>query len=306
MAFHCKCNPLSLHASQKILPSLLAVSVAISAGMCSFSGLALANPHPEALTKYQQAMDAYIQGNHTQAVQLFEQSSKIDPTFPDTYFNLGTLYYEQQNFSAAERAYRQAIALRPSDQESRYNLGLSYEKQNKLAQAREVLAQIPQGDKHFNGAQQKIQLISQQLTSNQHSTPSTTTGTTQPAVKKPVVETVATDFSGPTGIAMATNGTLFVANYSKNVIEQLMPNGTKQVFAKDNINGPVGLAYHPGSQELFVANYLGNSITRINANGQSETMISNLKKPYYLKLDAINNILYVSEQESNTLSRIRL
>lgn len=292
-------TPLNLTSQRQKLSTQLASGL-LAASIILSTGAAIANPHPEALTKYQQAMDAYIQGNHTQAIQLFEQSSKVDPTFPDTYFNLGTLYYEQQNFAAAERAYRQAVALRPSDHESRYNLALSYEKQRKMAQAKEVLAQIPAGDKHYTGAQQKIQLLTQQIASQGKTNTTTTTA------KAPVVETIAKDFSGPTGIAIANNGTLYVANYAKNEIEQLMPNGTKQVFAKEHINGPVGLVYHPGRQEFFVANYLGNSIARISANGKSQTMVSNLKKPYYLNLDTVNNILYVSEQESNTVSRIRL
>lgn len=294
-----------LFPSKSLKNALLGATLAASICLSTTSLSALANPDPEALTKYQQAMDAYIQGNHQQAVQLFEQSSKIDPTFPDTYFNLGTLYYEQQNYPLAERAYRQAIALRPTDHESRYNLGLTYEKENKVAEAREMLMQIPQGNKHYTGAQNKLAVLSQKFQSATD-TPHQPSYVADQPLKTAVLETVATDFSGPTGIAVSPTGNLFVANYSKNIIEQLMPNGTKQVYAKEGINGPVGLAYHAGRKELFVANYLGNSITRITADGKSTTMISNLKKPYYLRLDPINNYLYVSEQESNTVSRIRL
>lgn len=121
------------------------------------------------------------------------------------------------------------------------------------------------------------------------------------------VQTLARDFEGPTGMAIGPNGFLYVADYNKNLIYKLMPDGRKMVFAQgEAIKGPIGMVFDPHSNMLFVANYQNNTIARINPQGESSVVASNMHKPYCLYLDQSHNTLYVSEQENNSVSIIPL
>jgi DNA-binding beta-propeller fold protein YncE len=100
---------------------------------------------------------------------------------------------------------------------------------------------------------------------------------------------------------------MYVANYSKNLIYRVGANGDKTVFTQgDTLKGPIGLVYNAKSNELYAANYLQNNIVRINSTGKASVLVSGLNKPYNLFLDSVNNVLYVSEQENNVISRIAL
>ncbi|MFN8615143.1 MAG: tetratricopeptide repeat protein [Vampirovibrionales bacterium] len=292
----------------------------------------------KALLLYQQGLEANAQGRTEAALQLFEQAALVEPTYANTFFNMGLLQYRKQNYQKAQQAFARAADLTPNDSEAWYNLGLAYEKLNNSSQAQASWQRIAPGSLRYANAQEKLAELtrkpvttataSKPVSNNTSSSatsaakPTTTTAATtapaatkpavatapKPPVKAPVVELVAKDFSGPTGIAITADGTLLVANYSKNAIEKITPTGQKSLWVKDGgLNGPVGLVFDPRSKSVFVANYLGNSITRVDVTtGKMAPLVSNLKKPYYLKLDTNSNILYVTEQETNSMSRIRL
>lgn len=117
----------------------------------------------------------------------------------------------------------------------------------------------------------------------------------------------AQGFAGPTGLAIAPDGGLFVANYSKNVIYKVDTKGIKSIFAQsDTLKGPVGMVLDPRNGNLYVANYLGNNIARVSPEGRVNLLVSGLNKPYYLMLDTISNALFISEQETNTVSKVDL
>ncbi len=283
-----------------------------------------AGPNIKAMQLYQQAVEANAQGKGMAALQLFESAADADPNYSDTFFNLGVLQYQMGNYPKAKSAFERAVSLKATDADAWYSLALTQEKLNQPQQAITTLHHIPATSAKYGSAQGKIATLQQQIQSAQlqqqqlaatqatANQPQTTTpqyqGTVAPPNRSNVnVEVVAKDFSGPTGIAVGNDGTVFVANYSKNVIDRISPDGKKtEIEASGTLSGPVGLVFHPQTQELFVANYLGNSITRILPNGQASQMITDLKKPYYLNLDTRANILYVSEQESNTLGKIKL
>lgn len=297
--------------------ALLLASVAFSVALTAAQP-AIAGPNIKATQLYQQGVEANVQGKPLAAIELFEQAAENDPSYPDTYFNLGVLQYKMGNYPKAVSAFTRVTQLSPNDLDGWYNLALAQEKLNQPAQAIASLQRIPMGAPQYASAQGKIAamqqlqkqatLASQQLPATQVTTQSSTTASSMatPATAG-TLEVVGKEFAGPTGIAIGADGTVFVANYSKNVIDRIAPNGQKsEIDGGGNLNGPVGLVYHPMTQELFVANYLGNTITRIAPNGQANTFAKDLKKPYYLNIDVARNSLYVSEQETNTVSRIRL
>lgn len=331
----------SSSVSHQWIAVALSTTVALSAISGSLSNLYAETPsaaptlaNSKALVLYQQAIEANAQGRSEAALQLFEQAAVAEPTYANTFFNMGLLQYRKQNYQKAQQAFVRSAELSPTDGESWYNLGLAYEKLNNPAQAMASWQRIPPGNARYANAQDKLAEL-QRAKSSVASSPATTTTkpvatnaatstsvkpTTTPAIatkptptkplttfKAGAVEVVAKDFAGPTGIAIANDGTLLVANYSKNLIERVSATGQKTVWVKDGgLNGPVGMAYDSRNQTLYVANYLGNSITRVDAAGKTSALVSNLKKPYFLKLDTNSNTLYVTEQETNSMSRIRL
>lgn len=313
--------------SHRRIALVTSLFVGLVAGTVALS--ALAGPNIKASQLYQQGVEANVQGKPLAAIELFEQAAQADAQYPDTFFNLGVLQYKLGNYPKAQAAFTRVTQLSPSDVDGWYNLGLAQEKLQQQGPAIASFQRVPMGSPRYASAQGKIATLQQaqyQANLAKQQLPATTVAATpsyaanspitQPATNtaantttttpgKP--EIVAKEFSGPTGIAIGADGTLFVANYSKNVIDRIAPNGQKsQIDGGGNLNGPVGLVYHPVTQELFVANYLGNTITRIAPNGQAMTLAKDLKKPYYLNIDVARNSLYVSEQETNTVSRIRL
>lgn len=124
---------------------------------------------------------------------------------------------------------------------------------------------------------------------------------------KKTVETYANGFFGPTGMALTPDGSLLVANYSKNLIYRVSPSGDKTVYAEgEGLQGPLGLAFDSANGVLYVANYLGSNVVRITPMGKVSVLASGLNKPYNLLLDTQKKLLYVTEQETNTVSKILL
>jgi DNA-binding beta-propeller fold protein YncE len=118
---------------------------------------------------------------------------------------------------------------------------------------------------------------------------------------------LAAGFLGPTGIVAGPDNHLYVANYLKNEVYRVSPtDGSKAIMTRQGLNGPIGMVWNAARQEWYVANYRGNSISRINTNGTATTLASNLHKPYMLMLDEARQMLYITEQETNAIAKIKL
>ena len=66
----------------------------------------------------------YKRGNYAGAVDLLEQSVKIDAQQPDAYFYLGASYLELKNFGRAQEYFKRAIQLKPDYALAHLNLGI--------------------------------------------------------------------------------------------------------------------------------------------------------------------------------------
>jgi DNA-binding beta-propeller fold protein YncE len=100
---------------------------------------------------------------------------------------------------------------------------------------------------------------------------------------------------------------LYVANYMKNEVYRVSPEtGAKTLLTHSGLNGPVGMVWNPTLQEWYVANYKGNSISRISPEGKTTVLADNLHKPYMLLLDNSRQTLYITEQETQSISRLKL
>ncbi|NJL47276.1 MAG: tetratricopeptide repeat protein [Leptolyngbyaceae cyanobacterium SM2_5_2] len=87
------------------------------------------------------------QGQLSEAVALFEQAVKADPTLAIAHYNLGTAHRARGYLDEAIAAYWQAIALQPNYAEAHQNLGVALVK----------LGQIPEALQAFSRAIQLYQ-----------------------------------------------------------------------------------------------------------------------------------------------------
>ncbi len=294
--------------------------------------------NPEAVKLYNQGLDTYMNGRSQQALALFEQAIQIDAHYADAYYNIGSIHYQNGQYEKAKEAFAKALQINPNDNQAKYNLGLSHEKLGQYKQAYDFMAQIPVSDKKYADARKRLEDLKPRLASLPQAAPSASKSPAQVEATKTVeqmlqqlsqqgalqpqsekaqtvldtdvkltVKTFAKGFSGPTGMTIGPGGYMYVANYSKNTIYKVGANGEKLVFVEgEGLNGPIGLTFNSKTGELYVANYLKNNIVRVTAEGEVSILASGLNKPYNLFLDAVNNDLYVSEQETNSVSKIAL
>ena len=296
---------------------LSSLMLAVLAFLLSFSSVtpALFAATPQAEAYYAQAMQAYEQKGFLQAASLFQKAADADNTYVDAWFNLGAVQYRLNKYEDARTAFQKALWRSPSDNEIRYNLGASLAKLNRNAEALEQFSKIPSTHPKYTDAQAQIVAIN---------TLKKTTVATKPTWTKPtqIVKTTKTNVTavaisgsglyakglvGPTGIAVGPSGELYVANYTKNNIVKILPNGTQSTVIQGGlINGPIGLVRDPRNGNLYVANYISGDVVTINPSGGVSTLKKGYGKPYYLYFDALTNRLFVSEQEGNQVSVIKL
>ena len=267
---------------------------------------------PQAEAYYAQAMQAYEQKGFLQAATLFQKAADADNTYVDAWFNLGAVQYRLNKFEDARNAFQKALWRSPGDNEIRYNLGASLAKLGRNTEALDQLNKIPSNHPKYNEALNQIASIKNSTVAKQ---PTWTKLTQVPKTTKTNVNAVAVSGSGlyarglvgPTGIAVGPNGELYVANYTKNNIVRILPNGNQSTITQGGlINGPIGLVRDPRNGNLYVANYISGDVVSITPSGTVNTLKKGYGKPYYLYFDALTNRLFVSEQEGNQVSVIKL
>ncbi|HEY9685425.1 MAG TPA: tetratricopeptide repeat protein [Coleofasciculaceae cyanobacterium] len=273
---------------------------------------------PEAIRSYNQGIEAYTQGRPNDALKKFQRATQLDPAYGDAYYNMGSIYYQMKQYDTARDMFQKSVNLNPGDSQAKYNLALALEKLARYEEAVNILSQIPASDPKAAQARLKLDELRPTLKPQVAAKPEPAKPSgpqpvrpsampTQPPSSKLMLQTFSKGYDGPTGIAIGPGGYMYVANYSKNLIYRVGASGEKAVFTQgESIKGPIGLVYNPKMNELYVANYLLGNITRVNSVGKASVLVSGLNKPYNLYLDAINNVLYVSEQESNAVSRVIL
>lgn len=118
------------------------------------------------------------------------------------------------------------------------------------------------------------------------------------------IRTVTDSFSGPTGIAKDSKNNIYVANFTKDSIERINVDGSKEIFIdKVGLLGPVGLAIDD-ADNLYVANYSGNSIVRIGQDRQVTVVVDKVTRPYYLFFDKATAKLFATVQGNDALVEI--
>jgi len=111
---------------------------------------------PQAMEQYEQASkinpdkaDPYYDignlfmetGRFSEAVAPYQQALKIDPNHADAHCNLGIIFFKLNRFPEAIEQYRQALRIKPHDAETHGNLGVALMQTGQISEAIEQFQQ---------------------------------------------------------------------------------------------------------------------------------------------------------------------
>ncbi len=248
---------------------------------------------------YNEGLDYYSKGEYSKAIQSFKTATQKDPDFIDAYYNLGSLFEYLKSYQSAIACFSKINQLDPSDTETVIKLAELYYRIGNYERALFYVTKVQDNDDMYGKAKS---LKNQIIVAEQKKAAKSSLANVNQAIEsnKKVID----KFSGPTGLAINSQGVLFVASYTDNSIYKIMPNGQTQLFSKSSmLGGPIGLAFD-SMDNLYVANYAKNNILKINKAGQIFTFMSNITNPYYLIIKG--NDMYITEQGNNTVLRYKL
>ena len=272
-------------------------------GLSLFLGVGFANTaqaySTEGAMYYNEGLDLYSKGEYAKAIQAFKTAVAKDPDFIDAYYNMGALFEYLKSYNSAIACFSKINQLDPNDSETIVKLAELYYNIGNYERALFYITKIKDTDDFYGKAKSiKNQIVvAQQKAAAKSSLANVNTAN---EANKKIID----KFSGPTGLAMNSQGVLFVASYTDNSIYKIMPNGQTYLYSKSPmLGGPIGLAFD-SMDNLYVANYAKNNILKINKAGQVYTFIKNVTNPYYLIIN--NDNLYITEQGNNTVIRYKL
>ncbi|MBI2995796.1 MAG: tetratricopeptide repeat protein [Candidatus Melainabacteria bacterium] len=268
------------------------------------------NPKPASASLYNLGLKSYEQGDLQSAVIYFKKAIDLDPEFVDAYYNLGAIYKKQKNLPLAIFFFQKAVELNSKDAEATYELASCYYENKNFIKAKEYFSLLPKDFPKYGEVMNKLGIINQTLVQQNNSSTAesqaqllvnTLTKPSQEDFKDPVKTVTSNLNGGPTGIAKDSKNNLYVANFTKDRIERINANGTREIFIeKLGIKGPVGIAIDQ-SDNIYVANYTGNSILKITQNKEVTVLADNIIKPYYLFYDTESNKLFATLQGNDSL-----
>ena len=296
------------------------------------------NPKPASASVYNLGLKSYEQGDLDSATTFFKKAVELDPEFIDAYFNLGAIYKKQKNYPMAINSLQKAVEINPLDSEAVFELASCYLENKDYREAKKHFSNILQDFPKYSEAQQNIekadkylaiensntstqehakviqspdiqaQLLADTLAKGlQESIPQDVTAQlqlTKPTSLKESLRIVTKSFNGPTGIAKDSKNNVYVANFTKDSVERITPDGSREVYIeKKGIEGPVGLAIDE-NDNLYIANYNGASIIKVNPNKEVSVVVNNIERPYYLFYDNKTSKLFSTVQGNDSLVEI--
>lgn len=275
----------------------------IALGLSLILGTGFANTaqaySTEGAMYYNEGLDLYSRGEYSKAIQSFKTSIEKDPDFVDAYYNLGALYEYLKSYNSAIACFSKINQLDPNDSETIVKLSELYYRVGNYERALFYITKIKDTDDSYGKAKNlKNQIVvAQQKIAAKSSLANVNTAS---EANKKIID----KFSGPTGLAVDSQGVLYVASYTDNCIYKVMPNGQSQLYSKSPLlGGPIGLAID-SMDNIYVANYAKNNILKINKAGQVFTFMQNITNPYYVIVKG--NHLYITEQGNNTVIKYTL
>lgn len=251
----------------------------------------------DAKLDYNQGIDFYKLGMYERAIESFRSAIRAYPDYVDAYYNLGTVLEYLKQYAEAINVYKQVYIRNPNDYEVIYKLALMSSKIEDYNQAADYLKLIPPSSTYYQRGLELAETCRLAIAKPQ---PKPVNPPSKIAQYSGVYENVPS----PTGVTSDSNGNLYVAAFSENVIYKITPDNKRQVFVKsDMISGPISLVTDD-TGNLYVSNYTANNVVKITPQGTATVIIGNADKPYGLHVEG--NMLFVTCQGSNSVLRHRL
>ena len=247
-----------------------------------------------AISFYKHGVELVRVKAYDNAIEAFNQALIYHPKMTDALFNIAAVYVSQEKYDEAYQTYVKIIALNPYDYDSILQAAkISYNRQN-YTLAMKYLKYIPDDYPNYHIVQQLYRDANEQF-NQQKQTIERSKISKANENKKVLIDR----FNSPAGMAIDSQGNMFVASYSDNAIVKVDKNKNKTNFVKDYLlDGPVGLAID-AYDNIYVANFEANNILKITKSGNVSVFMDNVSNPYFLYIK--NDVLYISEQGNDVV-----
>jgi len=118
--------------SVPVTPSALAPKTVTESGppasspRYQYASLAVpaAGNRTEAERAFSRGLQAQTGRRYAQAIEAYQEATRLDPAFYEAHYNLALTYSRQNNPAAALTSYEKALAIRPDSADARYNFAL--------------------------------------------------------------------------------------------------------------------------------------------------------------------------------------
>jgi len=113
--------------------------------------------------------------------------------------------------------------------------------------------------------------------------------------------TLATGLSSPVGVAIETNGSVVIANWSAGTIVRIDRGGNTTTLTS-GLSGPAGLAIS-SSGDIFIASYSQDLVWRMSPNGgKPKIFVTGLATPAGISFDNHGNLLIANRRTNQVLA----
>jgi len=286
----------------KLMKSLFSKILILLIGCFCFLNCNPAKAYDQDAVHYNELGITYTKkGSYEQAITYFKKAIESDSSLTNAYYNLGSVYKHIGNKDKALKAFQLLLRNSPNDDEAAYLLASLYFDMKDYEKALIYLNSVEKGSPSYKDSMELFKKINQKINDSVIDEPSKPEPVKVPPAN--IAKLTFLNFDGPTGIAENSQGDLYVANYSSDSINIVSPDGKPKSTIKNAlIKGPVGIAID-SKDNIYVANYPLNNVVKIDKNGAIKVVLKDVVKPYYLYLNK-SGVLYVSEQDKNTVIRI--
>ena len=247
-----------------------------------------------AVSAYKHGVDLVRTKAYDSAIASFKKALEYYPQMTDAYYNIASIYVTQKKYDEAYNTYVKIIALNPYDYDSILQAAkISYNRKN-YSLAMKYLKYIPD-DYEYYGLVQQLYADSLEQFNSQKNKIERSKVTTANKNKRVLID----KFDSPAGMAVDSEGNIFVACYSDNSIVKVDKQKNKIPFVKNSLlEGPVGLAIDK-YDNIYVANFDADNILKITKNGNVSVFMNKVSKPYFLYIK--DDVLYISEQGNDVV-----
>ena len=233
------------------------------------------------------------------AIEAFQQAITINPKMTDAYYNIAAIYISQKKVDEAYDIYMKILAINPRDYDVILQAAkISYNRKN-YSLALKYLKYIPSDYEYY--------YVVEQLTKDAKEMFDVQRGKIErskvsAATKEKTI--LMDNFNTPAGVVVDSDGNMFVACYSDNLIVKVDEKKKHTNFVKDYLlDGPIGLAID-AYDNIYVANYDANNILKISKNGNVSIFMEKVSHPYFLYIK--DDVLYISEQGNDVVLKYDL